>query len=371
MIKSEILVPLLNANEPEARLVHIYVKDGQAIEKGAPLFTLETTKAAADIESPETGFVHLLTTEGDTVTVGDSLAMITDSLDKPVGILPRGDAPAPHEEIPPLGMLRITKPARSLAKSLGVDLATLPIGQLVTEKDVRQTVSAKERIDFRFPASEKPYLVIFGGGGHAKAIMDMIKQLSNYAIAGILDDDELRKGKKILGIPVLGTRVLLPTLIKQGVNLAANGVGGIIDIGVRVKIFELLEGAGFKFPALIHPRSTVEPSATIGEGIQIFANAYVGSEAILHPRCMVNTNAVISHDCDIGSYTHIAPGALLAGHVQVGERTLVGMGVTTIIGVHIGSGVRIGNGAIVLADVPDKMVIQAGRYWAGKAEKSA
>jgi UDP-3-O-[3-hydroxymyristoyl] glucosamine N-acyltransferase len=82
---------------------------------------------------------------------------------------------------------------------------------------------------------------------------------------------------------------------------------------------------------------------------------------------MVNTNAVVSHDCEIGAYTHIAPGTLLAGHVHVGMRTLIGMGVTTAIGVRIGSGVRIGNGAIVLADVPDKMVIQAGRYWVGKA----
>jgi UDP-3-O-[3-hydroxymyristoyl] glucosamine N-acyltransferase len=83
---------------------------------------------------------------------------------------------------------------------------------------------------------------------------------------------------------------------------------------------------------------------------------------------MVNTNAVVSHDCEIGEYTHIAPGALLAGHVHVGERTLVGMGVTITIGIKIGSGVRIGNGAIVLANVPDKMVIQAGRYWVGIAE---
>jgi UDP-3-O-[3-hydroxymyristoyl] glucosamine N-acyltransferase len=85
---------------------------------------------------------------------------------------------------------------------------------------------------------------------------------------------------------------------------------------------------------------------------------------------MVNTNAVVSHDCEIGMYTHIAPGALLAGNVHVGARTLVGMGVTTAIGVKIGSGVRIGNGAIVLADVPDKTIIQAGRYWVGKAGTS-
>ena len=134
----------------------------------------------------------------------------------------------------------------------------------------------------------------------------------------------------------------------------------------EVKIFELLENIGFSFPALIHLRATLEPSAKVEEGVQVFANAYVGSEAILHARCMINTNAVVSHDCVIGSYTHIAPGALLAGHVHVGRNTLVGMGVTTAIGLQIGEGVRIGNGAILLADVPDRTIIQAGKFWTGK-----
>ena len=79
MIKAEILVPLLNANEPEARLVGIHVKEGQAVEKGALLCTLETTKAAADIESSEAGFVRVLASEGDTLSVGDKLALITET----------------------------------------------------------------------------------------------------------------------------------------------------------------------------------------------------------------------------------------------------------------------------------------------------
>ena len=83
--------------------------------------------------------------------------------------------------------------------------------------------------------------------------------------------------------------------------------------------------------------------------------------------CMVNTSAVVSHDCLIGAYTHIAPGALLAGHVQVGEKTLVGMGAATNIGVKIGREVRVGNLANILADVPDEMIVQAGRFWVGIA----
>jgi sugar O-acyltransferase (sialic acid O-acetyltransferase NeuD family) len=362
MIKSEILVPLLNANEPEAHLVKIHVKNRQPVEKGQLLFTIETTKATAEIESPEAGFVHVLAIEEAMLSVGERLAVISDSVNE--------ESSLSSKSLPPSSLdkeLRITKPARVLADLLGVELSALPHDRLVTEEIVRRAAAGLQKMEIKLPPSKLPYLLIFGGGGHAKAIMDMVKLLDQYVIAGILDDDQKLTGKEVLGIPVLGTRVLFPLLIEKGVNQAANGVGGIVDINVRINIFESLENAGFSFPALVHPQAAVEKSAVIEAGAQIFANAYVGSEAHLHPRCMVNTNAVVSHDCVIGMYSHIAPGALIAGEVQVGARSLVGMGVTTAIGVKIGDNVRIGNGAIILADVPDKTIIQAGRFWTGKA----
>jgi acetyltransferase EpsM len=368
MIKSEILVPLLNANEPEARLVGIHVEDGQAVEKGARLFTIETTKAASDIEASATGFVRILKEEGTMLAVGDRLAVITETADEVVEVRGGDDEHGAVTSPTPTGNPRITKPARVLADSLGINLTTLPTDRLVTEEVVRQLAGAS--LEISLPASDKPYILIYGAGGHAKSVMEMVLNNEVHAIAGIVDDDQGFTGKEVLGIPVLGTRVVLPLLMAQGVKLAANGVGGILDINVRARIFELLERAGFLFPVIIHPHATVESSAKVEEGVQVFANAYIGSEAYLHSRCMINTNAVVSHDCVIGAYTHIAPGALLAGHVHVGMRTLVGMGVTTAIGVRIGDGVRIGNGSIVLADVPDKMVIQAGRFWTGKAAKA-
>jgi sugar O-acyltransferase (sialic acid O-acetyltransferase NeuD family) len=375
MIKSNIHVPLLNANEPEAHLVEIHAKDGQFVEKGGRLFSIETTKAATDIESPESGFVRLLALEGATLAVGDLLAVITETADEKFVIngvenKNRSDARNILSEdyrSTPEGDVRITKPARVLAASLGLNLTKLPTDKLVTEDLVRRLAGVK--LEITLPASEKPYILIYGAGGHAKSILEMVQQDDKYQIAGIVDDDQNQVGKLVLDTPVMGTRVILPALIEKDVKLAANGVGGILDINVRVKIYELLERTGFSCPSLIHPRATVEPSAKVDEGVQVFANAYIGSEAHLHPRCMINTNAVVSHDCVVGSYSHIAPGALLAGHVQVGTRTLVGMGVTTAIGVRIGDGVRIGNGAILLADVPDKTFIQAGRFWTGRAGK--
>jgi sugar O-acyltransferase (sialic acid O-acetyltransferase NeuD family) len=362
MAKTEILVPLLNANEPEARLVGVHVQDRQRVLAGTLLFTIETTKAATDLEAPQDGFIRLLASEGDTLTVGARLAVLTDTADEALEEAPVPAAPARSGK-----EVRLTKPARRLAEQLGLDITTLPADQLVTEQVVRQLAGREVRPEIKLPKGGKPLLLVFGGGGHAKAIVDMLKLIDLFTIAGILDD-KLPPGTVVLGIRVLGTRLLLPDLVGKGVKLAANGVGGILDITVRVAVFDLLAQAGLEFPALVHPRATVEPSARIGDGVQVFANAYVGSEAVLGARCMVNTNAVVSHDCEIGAYTHIAPGALLAGHVHVGERTLLGMGVTTAIGVRIGSGVRIGNGAILLADVPDRTIIQAGRFWTGKAE---
>jgi sugar O-acyltransferase (sialic acid O-acetyltransferase NeuD family) len=362
MIKSEILVPLLNANEPEARLVEIHVRDRQPVEKGLLLFTIETTKATAEIESPSAGFVRVLAIEGTMLLVGDRLAAITDTADEEINLSSKRLPPSS-----PIMGLRITRPARALAELLGVELTALPHDRLVTEEIVRRAAAGQQKMDLELPPSKQPYLLIFGAGGHAKSIMELVKLLDKYVIAGILDDDQQLAGKQVLGIPVLGTRVLFPSLLEKGVNQAANGVGGIVDINVRINIFESLENAGFSFPSLIHPHASVEKSAVIEAGVQVFANAYVGAEVHLHQRCMVNTNAVVSHDCVIGMYSHIAPGALLAGEVHVGARSLVGMGVTTAIGVQIGNNVRIGNGAIILADVPDKTIIQAGRFWTGKA----
>src|SRR5450830_1219144 len=111
---SEILVSLLNANEPEARLVGIHVKDGQSVLKGALLFTIETTKAASDIESPGTGFISLLAKAGDILAVGDRLGVITETkeekMDASRGVVHRrkgaGTGTVPKDN------LRITKPAR-------------------------------------------------------------------------------------------------------------------------------------------------------------------------------------------------------------------------------------------------------------------
>lgn len=81
------------------------------------------------------------------------------------------------------------------------------------------------------------------------------------------------------------------------------------------------------FQTIVHDSAVVSKSAKIGEGTVIMAGAVVQANARIGKHCIINTGATVDHDCVIGDYAHIAPGAHLCGHVEIGEGTLVGVGV--------------------------------------------
>jgi sugar O-acyltransferase (sialic acid O-acetyltransferase NeuD family) len=210
--------------------------------------------------------------------------------------------------------------------------------------------------------NSKPGLIIFGGGGHAKSIIDLVLAEKKWSIIGIVDDG-IEKGSSILGIPVLGDSSILPSLRETGIHNAVNAVGGIGDVQSRLAVFERLRGAGFTLPTVVHPHAFIEPSARVGDGCHLLYGVYVGSDVRIGFGCLLNSGVILSHDCVLGDYVNLSPGALFAGAVTVGDRAQVGMGVTINLGLHIGAGARVGNSAVIKADVPDDFVVHAGEIW--------
>ena len=47
-------------------------------------------------------------------------------------------------------------------------------------------------------------IILIGGGGHCKSVIDVIEQESKYKIAGIIDKKELI-GKDVLGYKIIGS----------------------------------------------------------------------------------------------------------------------------------------------------------------------
>lgn len=54
---SEIIIPNMGANIEDGKIVEWYVKEGEPVTLGTPLFTLETTKGTFDIEAETDGIV--------------------------------------------------------------------------------------------------------------------------------------------------------------------------------------------------------------------------------------------------------------------------------------------------------------------------
>lgn len=361
-----ILIPLLNPNEPEAILAELRIREGDWVQAGDTLGTLETTKSTAELIAESSGFVVGLTAQtGQLVRAGEPLCYLADSAAE-VNM----PAPPPGAEEPtslPAG-LRITQPALALAKSLGVDLSQLPIGPLVTESMVRQlhdetSAETQSKSLEATPAAFDPTaMLIYGGGGHGKSLIDLVRSLGTYRLVGIIDDG-LEVNTTILGLPVLGGGEVLPDFYAKGIRLALNAVGGIGNLAVRLQVAQRLAQAGFVTPTVVHPRAVVEPSAQLSSGVQVFALAYIGSEVRIGSGAIINTGAIVSHECTIGDFANLSPGAILAGQVQIGAGALIGMGATINLQVRIGANARVGNGATVKSDVPDGGIVRAGSIW--------
>jgi sugar O-acyltransferase (sialic acid O-acetyltransferase NeuD family) len=352
-------IPLMNANDDEVQVTHVAVREGDQVRAGDLLCVIESTKAAMDVEAPSPGFVRqLAVSKGQRAAVGTVICALVATSEERVDSTVANAAPD--------SAARATRKARELAEAHGIKLDELNIAGLIKEEDVQRFIAANSK-SRRAPSAllscapgTKP-LLLFGAGGHAKVIIDLVRPSSKeWSIIGAVDDSPL--AEEVLGIPVLGSSADLQRLRREGIEHAALAIGSVQNHPQRQKLYEKLVAVGLKIPNLVHHRAIVEPSVQMGHGNQIFAGAIVGSAARLGDNTIINSGVVVSHDCEIGSHSHLAPGCILAGGVRVGENTLVGMGVTVYLGVTIGRNVMIANGTHVMKDVADGETVRAAAH---------
>ncbi|MCS4044619.1 UDP-perosamine 4-acetyltransferase [Salinibacter ruber] len=191
-------------------------------------------------------------------------------------------------------------------------------------------------------------IIILGGGGHARVVIDMLCRL-NAEILGFTDPDPLRN--QLMGVTHLGSDAVLDRRNPEQVELA-NGLGNVGMSSRRREVYLDQRQKGFSFPPLIHDSAVVAESADVGKGSQIMAGAVLQPNVQIGENVIINTNATVDHDCIIGDHVHIAPGATISGTVGIEERSFVGAGATIIDDLDLGSNTVVGAGAVVVRDVP-------------------
>lgn len=156
-------MPKLTQTMDEGKLLDWLKKEGEPVEKGDLVATVETDKATVELESPASGVLaRLVAAPGDSVPVGQPIAYIA----APGEALPEAAQPAAAPTAPPVpsapaAAMPPSEPqilpfareeaapssprARRLARELGIDLATVqgtgPGGRIV-EEDVQRAAEA-------------------------------------------------------------------------------------------------------------------------------------------------------------------------------------------------------------------------------------
>ena len=185
-------------------------------------------------------------------------------------------------------------------------------------------------------------MYIYGAGGHAKVIRDIL-EACGLTLSGISDDNpELQQWMEYEVTHELNTDEEVIVCVGKAEH--------------RKTIAERLQQQGHRFGTAIHPTAVVSPYASIGEGTVVMAGAVINSGARIGRHCIINSGAVVEHECMVDDYVHISPNTTLCGGLTIGEGCWIGAGAVVVQGVEIGPWSIIGAGAVVLKDVPEGVV---------------
>lgn len=175
--------------------------------------------------------------------------------------------------------------------------------------------------------SETKSIILVGGGGHCRSVIDVIELEGIYKIAGIIDIKE-KVGQMVMGYPILACDEQLSDLFTTYKN-AIITIGHIKSNELRVKLYNQLKRIGFELPVIISPQSYVSRHSKISDGTVVMHHALINANAQIGSNCIINSKALVEHDAIIENHCHIATASVINGGVKVSEGSFIGSNATS------------------------------------------
>lgn len=194
----------------------------------------------------------------------------------------------------------------------------------------------------------KEKMILVGGGGHCKSVIDVIESENKYEIAGIVDLKE-KIGQSLLGYKIIAGDDDLEKLSDQYKFFLVT-IGQIKSSQLRVKMYEMLKSNNVKIPSIISPFAKVSKFSDIGEGTVVMHMSMVNAGAVIGVNCIINTSSIIEHDAIIGNHCHISTSAVINGNCKIGSHSFIGSNAVLSNGIVINENNIIGAGSVVLKD---------------------
>ena len=172
-MSSQVTLPRLGQGMESGTIVRWLKAEGDQVEKGEPLYELDTEKVTQEVEADSSGILlKILAGEGEEIEVGKAIAVIGEPGEEIPDLGPEPEAEAepaaeePKEEPAPEpapaprgengGRVKASPLARRIARERGIDLASLhgtgPEGRIVAEDVERAEKAAPEPAPAAAPA---------------------------------------------------------------------------------------------------------------------------------------------------------------------------------------------------------------------------
>jgi sugar O-acyltransferase (sialic acid O-acetyltransferase NeuD family) len=198
-------------------------------------------------------------------------------------------------------------------------------------------------------------VIVIGGSDQGRQVIDAIIARGFHSAVGVLDV-ALGRGSDVAGVPVLGSDDELSVC---GAEVGADHF--VVAIGDNASRGRVLERAASAAPHLhlatiVHPSAVLAHDATLGAGCIVLAGAVVGNGCSIGRGVLLGIHSSIDHDGVIADHASLGPGVTTGGTVRIGRTTAIGLGANLVHGITVGDDTVIGAGALVLEDVPGRVV---------------
>lgn len=198
-------------------------------------------------------------------------------------------------------------------------------------------------------------IYIVGAGTYGEAMCELAN-IIGYTVIGFYDEDDIKLNTSVMGVKVIGK---FSNINEEDIK-GKNFIVAIGDNEVRYNLMTKINKLGGITPALIHPSAIISPSAKIGKGVYIQANAYIWTKVIIDDFCIISPNVVIAHHTYVGKACLISTLTGVGASIKIEDKVFIGMGCTIVTGMHVvGGNSIIGAGAVVLKDT-ERNSIYAG-----------
>jgi acetyltransferase EpsM len=191
-------------------------------------------------------------------------------------------------------------------------------------------------------------LIIVGGGELARVVVEAARAQGCWEIKGFTDPQPCTETATRLGIDRLGDDSILRFLTDEYLVL---GIGTVKVSPAREGIVSRIN-AQDRWASIMHPFTSISPTAHIGAGVVVFPGAVICSGAVISEHAIINLGAKIDHDVHVGKFVHVAPQASLGGGAKVEDNAYVGMGAIIRDHVTVSAGTLVGMGAVVSKQFP-------------------